>query len=173
MNPSDDVNEVEHVAHLIANLASDDPPTREQSREELVRIGGPDVTRALVAELVDPRHQVRWEAAKALASIADPVAAAALMHALDDDHEDVRWVAAEGLTALGNVGLLTVLSGLTKRAHSIEFCRSAHHVLHDLKKKEDTEVITPVLDALTSAEPEVTAPPAAYRALSLLKQGTV
>lgn len=172
MNPGEGGNEIKHIASLIAKLVSDDALARERSREELVGIGGPVVTRALVGELVDPRPQVRWEAAKALEAMADPVAAPALLNALEDDQEDVRWVAGEGLVALGEVGLLTVLSGLTKRAQSIVFCKSAHHVLHDLRKKEYVELIAPVLDALTSAEPEVTAPPAAYRTLIALKQGT-
>jgi magnesium transporter len=45
-------------------------------------MGGHDVTRALVRELVDRRQQVRWEAAKALTAIADPLTAPGLMHAL-------------------------------------------------------------------------------------------
>ncbi len=158
------------VSALISSLSNDDPVARENAREQLVKLGGADVTRALVRALVDPQKQVRWEAAKALTAIADPVAAPALMHALDDDDEDVRWVAGEGLVALGKDGLLTVLSGLLKRARSIEFCKSAHHVLHDLKHIEYADVLAPVLEALCSSAPEVSAPVAAMNALQTLQQ---
>ena len=103
-------------------------------------------------------------------AIADPIAAHSLLHALDDRDQDVRWVAAEGLVALGQTGLLTVLSGLTRRAQSPAFCRSAHHVLHDLRQKDHADVINRVLEALESPDPEVAAPVAAYDALVALKQ---
>lgn len=159
------------VATLISSLASDNPVTRQGAREELAALGTPDVVRALIGELNDPRDQLRWEAAKALAAIADPAAAPALVHVCDDDNEDVRWVAAEGVIALGRPGLLALLSGLTKRAGSTAFCRSAHHVLHDLSRKGFHEVTAPVLKALEHSEPGVSAPPAAYAALVTLMVG--
>lgn len=162
-------SEAETIADLINGLSNEDPVIRQKSREKLVDIGDHEVTRALVQELIDPRQQVRWEAAKALTAIADPIAAPALMHALDDKDVDVRWVAGEGLIALGNIGLMTVLSGLTKRAESIDFCKAAHHVLHDLRRKGYAETVNPVLQSLEKSEPEVTAPPAAYAALVALK----
>jgi len=116
--------------------------------------------------LIDPRTHVRWEAAKALQAIADPVSAPALLHALEDENEDVRWVAAEGLIALGKIGLLTVLSGLMKRAGSVAYCSSAHHVLSGCKT--DANVITPVQAALEQLDSAVTAPPAAFAALVAL-----
>ena len=161
----------ELITSLVTGLASSEPVARQQAREKLIRLGGHDVTAALVAESLDPRRQVRWEAVKALAALADPVAAPALLHALEDHDSDVRWVAAEGLVGLRRVGLLTVLSGLTRRARSIEFCRSAHHVLHDLKKHGHADVIAEVLTALDQDEPETAAPPAANRALESLKSG--
>ncbi len=158
------------LAELIAHFADDDPATRQSSRDELVRRGGPDVTRALVVELNDPRPLVRWEAAKALLTLADPIAAPALLHTLEDEDPDVRWVSAEGLVALGETGLVTVLSGLTRRARSPEFCKCAHQVLHDLKKTTGhAELIAPVLVALERSEPGVTAPVAAFAALKQLK----
>ncbi len=160
--------ETQEVNALVQQLASDDPATRQQSREQLVGIGSPEVTRALVRQLVDPRNQVRWEAAKALSEIADPVAAPALMHSLEDDDENIRWLAAEGLIELGDVGLVTTLSGLLKRARSIEFCKSAHHVIHHLGQRGHANITTPVLAALETAEPEITAPTAAYRALQII-----
>ncbi len=159
----------ENTEKWIKELGSDDPAIRQRAREQLVALGDPDVTRALVGELVDPRKQVRWEAAKALIEIADPVSAPALMNALDDEDSDVRWMAGKGLIAMGRPGLLTVLSGVMKRARSLDFCKSAHHVLHDLKQDDIAETIAPVLEALDSTEPAVTAPPAALSALMALK----
>jgi HEAT repeat protein len=158
------------IRDLVGLLAHKDPAVRLKARSELVHHADHNVTRALVAELIDPLPHVRWEAAKSLAEIADPVAAHGLMHALDDDDKDVRWVAAEGLIALGNAGLVTVLSGLTRRARSIAFCRSAHHVLHELRNERNNAVIDPVLAALDTSEPEVTAPPEAFQALLALKR---
>lgn len=157
------------IAHLITQLANPDPAYRQASREELVQLGGHEVTRALVAELNDPRQIVRWEAAKALLALADPIAAPALLHMLEDRDPDVRWVSAEGLVALGETGLCTVLSGLTRRARSIEFCAGAHQVLHDLKGKVRAEILMPVLAALEGSEPAVLAPVAAFAALEQLK----
>ena len=157
------------IDQLIMELGSEEPTARQAARDSLVSQADPDVTRMLVAELVDPHQHVRWEVAKALTAIADPVAAHGLLHALEDEDQDVRWVAAEGLIALRETGLLTVLSGLTRRARSSEFCRCAHHVLHDLKQLFHADVIDPVLEALDANEPEVAAPVAAYRALVTLK----
>ncbi len=156
------------VDTLIDRLADKEPAVRETSRNKLIELGGPEVTRALVMTLIHPRPRVRWEAAKALQAIADPAAAPALMHAMDDEENDVRWVAAEGLIALDDVGLRMTLSGLMKRAASIEFCKSAHHVLHEIK--QPASIISPVLRALEESEPAVAAPPAAYQALLLLNE---
>jgi len=122
-----------------------------------------------VAELANPEAHVRWEAAKSLATIADPVAAYGLMHALDDEDKDVCWTAAEGLIALGRTGLVTVLSGLTRRARSIRFFHAAHHVLRHLRSSVNARFIDPVLSSLQTTEPEVTAPPAALEALLGIK----
>lgn len=165
-------DKTETLTSSVASLASDDPVVRQKARDRLVEMGGHEVTRAMVRELVDPRQHVRWEAAKTLTAIADPVAAPGLMHALEDEDSDVRWVAGEGLIALGKDGLLTVLNGLTKRAMSLSFRKAAHHVLHDLRKQGYAEVVAPVLKALESSQPEVTAPPAAYGALVALKKDT-
>ena len=162
------MNRETDIRRLTGQLADEDGVVREQSRNELIQRGGHDVTRALVTALIDPRTHVRWEAAKALQVIADPVAAPALMHVLDDDDSDVRWVAGEALIALGHVGLLTVLSGLIKRAGSIAFCTSAHHVLHEMKACGDS--VAQVLESLEQLEPAMTAPPAAYKALMALNE---
>lgn len=158
---------------LIQDLASSDPAQREASRLELVRLGTPEVTVALVGELLDPRQHVRWEAAKALCGLKDPLSASALLEALDDNDEDVRWVAAEGLVTLGHKGLLAALHGLTKSSRSPAFRKSAHHVLHELSKVgESAEMIAPVLAALEQADSAIAAPPTAFHALTALKVGS-
>lgn len=167
---AENASEPKRLGALLQKLSSEDALQRQEAREQLVEIGGPTVTRELVAALSDPDKQVRWEAAKALTGIADPVAAPGLMHALEDDDQDVRWLAGEGLIALGRSGLMTVLSGLMRRARSLDFCKGAHHVLHDLKTKGYGEIVEPVLKSLETSQPEVTAPVAAYEALVALKQ---
>lgn len=159
------------VEALVTDLANNDPVARQRARESLVALGSNEVTSALVAELTDPREHVRWEAAKALADLKAPVSAPALVHALDDDNEDLRWLAAEGLIALGNTGLMAVLSGLIKRAGSTAFCQAAHHVLSGCSHEGNGKTIAPVLVALDGPEPGVCAPPAAYAALMDLKVG--
>lgn len=154
------------TSKLVGQLAEPDAVVREKARKQLVELGSPDVTPALLQAVIDPRTHVRWEAAKTLQAIADPVAASSLMHALEDEDADVRWVAAEGLIALKKVGLRTVLSGLITRAGSIEFRRSAHHVLHE--SKAFAGIVAPVLKALGQSEPAVAAPLAAYDALVAL-----
>jgi HEAT repeat protein len=156
------------IRQLVAQLADAEAPVRMESREQLVHLRSHEVTLELVRAIIDPRTHVRWEAAKALLAIADPVSAPALMHALEDENEDVRWVAAEGLISLGKVGLLTVLSGLTKRAGSVAFCRSAHHVL--CESKTDEQVIAPVRTALEDLDGALAAPLAAFQALITLSQ---
>ena len=158
---------------LIEELECNDPVQREVARHVLVRLGTPEVTVALVGELLDPRQHVRWEAAKALGGLRDPVSAPALLEALDDNDGDVRWVAAEGLIALGRVGLLAALHGLTKHAHSPAFRKSAHHVLHVLLRQGDSPgTIAPVLAALEQPDAAIAAPPIAFHALMALKVGT-
>ena len=156
------------IKRLTGLLADEDGVVREKSRNELIQLGGHDVACAIVTTLIDHRSHVRWEAAKTLQVIADPVAASSLMHVLDDDDADVRWVAAEALIALGRVGLLTVLSGLTKRADSILFCRSAHHVLHEMQTYGDP--VAQVLGSLEESDPGMTVPPVAYKALIALNE---
>ncbi len=151
------------VGPLVGRLADADAAVREEARKQLVKLGGPEVTAALVLALHAPEAHVRWEAAKAFQALADPLAASALMHALDDNDADVRWVAGEALVALKEVGLVTVLSGLIKRAGSTAYCKSAHHVLHEMKDYQS--LVKPVLESLGHFEPAVAAPVAAYQAL--------
>ena len=155
------------IRPLVTQLADDDAVVREKSRERLIHLGGHEVTRALVVALIDPRTHVRWEAAKALQAIADPVSAPALTLALEDENEDVRWVAAEGLIALNKVGLLSVFDGLIKRAGSIPFCKSAHHVLREIQGYE--RVVATVREALEQSDCAGAVPRAAYQALVALR----
>ena len=126
---------------------------------------------SLIRLLSHRKPHVRWEAAKALCGIADPIAASALVNALDDRDGDVRWLAAEGVAALGRDGLQPLLAALLQRAKSGWFCEGAHHVCHTLvKRKKLGPILRPVLAALEQSEPEVAVPPAAYTALSRLRE---
>jgi hypothetical protein len=126
---------------------------------------------SLVGLLSHRKPHVRWEAAKALGGIADPIAAPALVNAMDDRDGDVRWLAAAGVAALGRDGLEPLLGALLQRAKSSSFCESAHHVCHTLvKRKKLGPVLRPMLAALAQPEPEVAVPPAAYTALSKLRE---
>ncbi|WP_442509488.1 HEAT repeat domain-containing protein [Novipirellula sp. SH528] len=154
----------------IQQLASDDGVTREKARNALVAAESRDVTEALIAELVDYRHQVRWEAAKALSQIGDSIAALPLVHAMDDDDHDVAWVAAEGVAEMGEVGLQAVLSGLTRSSRSGSFYKVAHHALKEIRKHgKHRDVVAKVMEALEGVEPRLSAPIAAYRALQVLR----
>jgi hypothetical protein len=158
------------IPSLVADLASFDPAVRTKAREALVAIGKLAVP-SLIRLLLHRKPHIRWEAAKALCGIADPLAAFALVNALDDRDGDVRWLAAEGLAALGRESLQPLLAALIERAQSCSFCEGAHRVCHTLvKKKKLGPILRPVLTALGQSEPEVAAPPAAYAALSRLRE---
>ena len=168
------------IPELVSALASPDPTVRTKAREALVAIG--KARKALVASrkltvpslirlLSHSKPHVRWEAAKALCDIADPIAAFALVNALDDRNGDVRWLAAEGLAALRRESLQPLLAALIERAQSCWFCEGAHHVCHTLvSKRKLGPILRPVLTALGQSEPEVAVPPAAYDALSRLRE---
>jgi hypothetical protein len=150
---------------LIEHLADDDSVRRQEAREKLAKIANAGAP-AVVECLYDPRPHVRWEAAKTLQAIADPLTAPALVTALEDDNEDVRWVAGEALVALGDAALAPTLHALIKRASSFWLCKGAHHVLHELAKRERRRaLLKPVLAEMTSSEPGVSVPPAALTAL--------
>jgi HEAT repeat protein len=155
---------------LIQALDHADTVVRQEAREKLAAMGGPAVP-SLVECLYDARPRVRWEAAKALEHVADPLTAPALVAVLDDTSDDVRWVAGEALVALGESAIAPVLHTVIKRASSYGTCKGAHHVLHELAKKRRVhDLLTPVLEALTSNEPGVFAPPAAFAALESWRQ---
>ena len=158
------------IPSLATDLASTDSAVRTKARKRLVAIGKLSVP-SLIRLLSHRKPHVRWEAAKALCGIADPLAAAALVNALDDRDGDVRWLAAEGVATLGREGLQPLLAALLERAESCWFCEGAHHICHALvKRKRLGLILRPVLAALEEPEPEVATPPAAYAALSRLRE---
>lgn len=159
-----------NISALIADLAKDDAGVRMSARAALVELGHAAVP-ALVTSLLDPQQHVRWEVAKTLESIADPSSAPALVSALHDQDPDVRWVAGDALVRLGGAGLPTLLGGLIRHSHSVDFSRAAHHVLHDLAQQGHAELLTPVIQALDGPEPGVAAPPRALEALRVLTFG--
>ena len=161
------------IDQLIEQLENEDSAVRSKAREELVEIGGHDVTRALVYEMNDPRRDVRWEAAKALSLIVDPIAAPVLAQHLQDEDDDIRWLAADALALFGNAGLLATLNASTRNASDTQFCLAAHHAFKAFSKHSvHSKDITPVIAACESAEPGVALPVAAYQALLRIKTGT-
>jgi hypothetical protein len=155
---------------LVAELANPTPTVRTKARKALVATGRLAVP-SLIRLLSHRTAHVRWEAAKALCGIADPISASALVRSLDDRDADVRWLAAEGLAVLGREALQPLLAALIEKAQSGWFCEGAHHVCHTLvKKKRLGPILRPVLAALKQSEPEVAVPPAAYAAMSRLRE---
>ena len=162
------------IEQFVHQLESEDEHERTAAREELIELGGHDVTRALVFELNDPRRDVRWEAAKALISIADPIAAPALVQHLSDEDYDIRWLAAEGLWRFGEAGLLSTLNESTRNASNVDFCDAAHHAFKEFRKQGvRAKYLDPVIDACESPEPGVSLPTAAYHAVQQIKTGRV
>ncbi len=158
------------IEQLVDKLCADDGATRMKAREQLVKMGGIDVTRALMIEMNDPRRDVRWEAAKALVAIADPIAASALAHHLSDQDGDIRWLAAEGLAELGEPGLLVVLNASMRQASGSDFCKAAHHAFKEFRKhRVHSEQLDKVIEACEASEPGVSLPVAAYEALQQIK----
>ena len=161
---------VARIPSRVTDLDNTDPMVRTKARKALVTMG--KLTVPFLIQLLSHRKpHVRWEAAKALVGIADPIAASALVNALDDRDGDVRWLAAEGLAVLGRDALQPLLAALLQRAQSCWLRESAHHVCHALvKKRKLGPILRPVLAALKQSEPEVAVPPAAYTALSRLRE---
>lgn len=148
------------IGRLVEELASEAGLARKRARRCLIRLGEPAVP-ALLEALADERPRLRIEAAEALLYVASPMAAPSLVEALDDREFGVRWLAAEALIALKCDGLVPLLDGLTRHAHSLWFRQAAHHVLHDHYCEALREMLRPVLEALSQREAEDTAPVAA------------
>ncbi len=153
---------------LIMDLEDYNGLIRQRARLALEDIGTP-VVPDLIHTLSCPNSHARWEAAKALAVIPDPRAAEALVQTLEDEDISVRWAAAEALIALDRSGLEALLRALTKDFSSIWLREGAHHVLHQLKKRN---FLTPkeskVFKALEHLAPEMEVPWAAESALEEL-----
>ena len=81
---------------------------------------------------------------------------------------DVRWLAAEGLIGIGQKAVVPMLKKLVKHSDSYWLREGIHHVIHDMNKGKFGEVLKPVLVALESNEPSLTAPLAARVALDIL-----
>lgn len=155
----------QNVDYLVAGLASRNAGERQAAREALVKVGRPAVPPLLEALGADEQH-LRWEAAKTLAGIAHPAAAEGLVEALGDRDGDVRWVVAEALIALGRQAVKPLLKALVAGEASQRIYRGAHHVLHDLARRESLRpLLLPVLEAYDHPEPELAIPNAAEKAL--------
>ncbi len=166
----DPTNTEASIEQLVAQLDNNDGVARGAARDKLVKLGGHDVTRALIFELNDPRRNVRWEAAKALIAIADPVAAPALVLHLGDEDHDIRWLAAEGLGRLGDAGLLATLNATIRNSSDSDFCDAAHHAFKEFAKHEiHAEAIEPVIKACGSSVPGTKLPVAALEAIQKIK----
>jgi HEAT repeat protein len=153
---------------LLADLENFNGLTRQRARLALEDIGTlcvPD----LIRKLSCTNSHARWEAAKALAAIPDSRAAEALVNTLEDEDISVRWAAADALIALDRVALEPLLRALTKDFSSIWLREGAHHVLHQLKKRNFlTPTESKVFEALEHLAPEMEVPWAAERALEEL-----
>ncbi|MCE5253210.1 MAG: HEAT repeat domain-containing protein [Actinomycetia bacterium] len=143
---------------LLTDLAGDDGRARLQARETLAAIGEPALD-LLVGLLDSPEPRLRWEAAKALAEIPEPAAIPGLVALLGGGRSDIGWLAAVALINLGTRSVPHVLLALTQNenAGSKPFCKSAHHVLHDLAARNGVlrDILEPVLVALEDSAPDV------------------
>lgn len=157
------------IQKLVETLKSEDGLQRQAARYKLEDIGKPAVP-YLIELMGDPNAHARWEAAKALDALRDPAAAPVFVKALEDEEPGVRWLAAEGLIGLERLAFKPLLEALVKDLDSVWLREGAHHVLHGLSKKH---LLKPsmenVFKALESAEPAMTVPWAAEKALEELE----
>jgi len=167
-NTPDD--QAQEIRKLIEKLKSEDGLERQSARYALEGIGDPAVP--YLAELLkDNNTHARWEAVKALDAIRPPSIAPILVETLEDEDPGVRWLASEGLIALESLSIKPLLEALTSDLDSVWLREGAHHVFHELDKKHLLEPpVHKVFKALESAEPAVTVPWAAEKALEELKR---
>ena len=161
----------DRIPSLAADLASLSPVARRKARKALVAIG--KLSRAFT-------HSTPFASKAARAMGSSQGARAASPIRLPLPRWSMPWttatatcvgLAAEGLAALGREGLQPLLAALLQRAESCWFCEGAHHVCRTLvKKRKLAPILRPVLAALKESEPGVAAPPAAYTALSRLRE---
>lgn len=159
----------EDLQQLVSQLSDTNGMTRRHAREALEH-AGKAATPYLIPELSSPLQHTRWEAAKALTAIVDPEAAPALVRTLMDESFEVQWLAAEALIALGPEALAPLLEGIIHNYGSVYMRQGAHHVLHDLERREllSPHLLT-VLDELRTLEPLEPYPVSARRALKELQ----
>lgn len=156
-------------ANLLPFLGHKNGWVRHHARECLVRIGESSVP-DLMEALGSKNEDVRWEAAKALGQIGDSKAAPALVKALRDENFGVRWLAAEGLIIMGHDAIAPLLQELIEYPDAIWLRQSAHHVLRDLSKKSDYQLVTPLLAAMEGLEPALEVPRVAKNLLEKIVQ---
>ncbi len=157
----------EKIGLLIESLCGPDAAKRYSARKALIALGRSAV-QPLIALLADERPHVRWEAAKALGKIGDPAAAPALVQALEDDKSNIRWLAAVGLAAMKRKGLMPLLSALVRHPDYIWLREAAHHICHELIRKESLDELVPLLKALEHPDSEVSVPIAVYDVMRTL-----
>ncbi len=156
------------VEEHVKSLSSPDAVARQKGREALVKVGEPAV--ATVVELLKhPQQHVRWEACKALEGIGHPSAAEQLVEAMADADKDVCWVAGSALIAVGRDGVEPLLIALMDKDRVVGLQAGAHHVAHDLVRGGKGEILTPLLEALSGPDVELTAPVAAEKILQQLR----
>lgn len=157
------------VGALVRALRSHDGFVRERAREALVAFGHRAVA-ALTELLADPDDRVRWEAAKALSQIGDPAAAPALVRRLEDENGGIRWLAGEALINVGRPALRPLFQALAEHSESAWLREGARHVLRVLSKEAELhDIVSPVLSALNTIEPDIAVIEAAHAALNELR----
>ncbi|MCB0752504.1 MAG: HEAT repeat domain-containing protein [Ignavibacteriae bacterium] len=137
------------IKNLLENLVSENGVERKSARKNLVK-KGPVVIDFLMEHIHHPKHLYRWEALKTMEEIADPVSVPLFIEALEDDESDIRWIAAEGLIKIGSESINPLLKTLTKKTDSIFILAGAHHVFHDLNKKNSLPKDFPIDNFLSN-----------------------
>jgi HEAT repeat protein len=157
------------IDSLIADFTCDDVLKCQKARRALVAMGNKAVE-SLVRGLSSKKHWVRWEAAKALGQIGDKAAARALVKALEDNEFDVRWLAAEALITIGRDSLEPLLAALADHGDkSLSLRRGAHHVLHDMDRRNLDGILKPVMASVEDIAPSVEVLQVAEKALDALR----
>ena len=152
---------------LVTDLSNDKAFVRQKARHALVAVGAAAVP-AVTAIATSEDEHVRWECAKTLATIADPSSIETLIKLLEDPKPGTAWDAGLGLIKIGEPAARPVLQAVIDRTSSFSIINGAHHVLNEMSKTEWGSSLSEVYRSLDSAEPAVTAPAAALKALESL-----
>ncbi len=153
------------VFRLIQKLSSRRVGERERARADLVALGSAAVGPLLEA-FPSADERGRLEICKALAEIADPAATRLLIQCLEDEHQELRWIAAEGLLNIDGPAVEPLLIAIIDRASAHTILDGAGHVLRGLSRRVSRTIFDPVVAAVHSSEPGVSAPLAAETALA-------